>query len=495
MSGWDSINNGSVYSQAMAGFFSRSESAEQDNKARKDLVSRSRILFLESAIARSCIDVLLRECVGSGLRYSPKNASAYFKNYELITTELEKELQKSSDLHTLDSTGRMTFNQIQSLVFKTILLSGDCFLIRLDNGSFCIKESDYVFTPPFMADRKDIFDGVEVDSLGSPIAYWFYNNLYGEDYNKKDFWERIPAIDEETGLPRVLHCMYAERPQQYRGLPLIAPVIEDLWSLRAYLTSETQMAITQVNQSWVITTNTNPSLNPFVGMTQRDLDAPLIPDTPSQEKPQNPPEQQEFSINPPANQYLNGAVSRTRFLQPGCSLHLAEGEDVKAITPTAPHSGLETFVRVVVDQIGCAVGIPSQILTARIDSNFSSCKAAFAQLQHTVRLYRTMFTETFLKPFFQCFVYDTMQAKGWHSKKFSDFEASLLLANESLWLPSTPMVLLEPNREMDFYKNALELGLVSKNEVSQLLFGHDAIHNEDISNDNTEIISNDNEGV
>ena len=88
-----------------------------------------------------------------------------------------------------------------------------------------------------------------------------------------------------------------------------------------------------------------------------------------------------------------------------------------------------------------------------------------------------------------------MQAKGWHSKKFSDFEASLLLANESLWLPSTPMVLLEPNREMDFYKNALELGLVSKNEVSQLLFGHDAIHNEDISNDNTEIISNDNEGV
>jgi len=489
MSGWDSINNGSVYSQAMAGFFSRSASAELDNKARKELVSRSRILFLESAIARSCIDVLLRECVGSGLRYSPKPASVYFKNYDAITGELEKELHKSSDLHTLDSTGRMTFNQIQSLVFKTILLSGDCFLIRLENGSFCIKESDYVYTPPFLADRKDIFDGVEVDNLGSPIAYWFYNNLYGE--SSEASWERIPAIDAESGLPRVLHCMYAERPQQYRGLPLIAPVIEDLWSLRAYLTSETQMAITQVNQSWVITTATNPSLNPFVGMTQRDLDSPLIPEA-EPKKAKESSEVQEFSINPPATQLLNGAVSRTRFLQPGSSLHLAEGEDIKAITPTAPHSGLETFVRVVVDQIGCAVGIPSQILTARIDSNFSSCKAAFAQLQHTVRLYRTMFTETFLKPFFQCFVYDTMQAKGWHSECFSDFEASLLLANESLWLPSTPMVLLEPNREMDFYKNALELGLVSKNEVSQLLFGHDAILND---TNNNEILSTNDEGV
>lgn len=483
MSGYDQISNGSAYTQAMAGFFSRSKSAQQDNAARQELVSRSRVLYLESAMARSCVDVLLRECIGNGLRYSPKDTSDYFQNYAAITSELNTELKKASDLHTLDSTARLTFPQIQSLVFRTILLSGDCFIIRLDNGSFCIKESDYVFTPDFLTvnggreakyEGNSVFDGVEVDGLGIPVAYWFCNTLYKEDLKNRDRWVRIPAIDAESGLPRVLHCAYFERPQQYRGLPLVSPVIEDLWSLRAYLTSETQMAITQVNQSWVITTQTNPTLNPFVGLTEQDLDAPLVSNGAA---PKREPSK-DFSINPPSNSAFNGELTKTKFIQPGSSLHLAEGEDIKAIAPTAPHSGLETFIKCVTDQIGSAVGIPSQILTARIDSNFSSCKAAFAQLQHTVRLYRGMFTETFLKPFFQCFVYETMQAKGWHSKKYSDYESSLIIANEAIWKPSTPAVMLEPNKEMQFYRDALDLGLISRDEVSQLLFGHDAVKDE-----------------
>ena len=78
MAGYSDINNGSLYSQAMAGFFSRSKSATLDNMARKTLVSRSRILYLEAPVARACIDVLLRECVGSGLRYAPRKTSVYF---------------------------------------------------------------------------------------------------------------------------------------------------------------------------------------------------------------------------------------------------------------------------------------------------------------------------------------------------------------------------------------------------------------------------------
>ena len=85
MSGYGDIANGSIYSQQMAGFFSRSRSATQDNLARRELVSRSRILYLESPIARACIDVLLRECVGAGLRYSPAENSPYFVNYAAIT--------------------------------------------------------------------------------------------------------------------------------------------------------------------------------------------------------------------------------------------------------------------------------------------------------------------------------------------------------------------------------------------------------------------------
>lgn len=476
MSGYSDIANGSIYSQQMAGFFSRSKSATLDNKARKELVSRSRILYLESPIGRACIDVLLRECVGSGLRYSPKDSSIYFENYQYICDELSARLNQLSELHLIESTHRLTFSQVQALIFRTILLSGDCFVIRLSDGSICIKESDYCFTPPFLVKDdsvcaeyrgRAVIDGIELDSKSKPVAYWFCKDLYSFKTRRK--WLRIPAYDE-NGLKRVLHCAYFERPDQFRGIPLLAPVIEDLWSLRAYFTSETQMAIMQANMSLVVTTNTNPTVSPFGGLTPMDLDAPLVPEK-TDEKPE------EFSIAPPplTNSLLNGMIKRANFVQPGCSIHLAEGEDVKTITPTAPHSGLETFIRCVSEQIGSAVGIPSQILTARIDSNYASCKAAFAQLQHTVRLYRSMFIETFLKPWFMNFCYDTSLAEGWESDKYTVQEAALLLATESVWQSTQNQTILEPNREIDFYARALELGLVSRDEVARLLFGHDAV--------------------
>lgn len=475
MSGFDMIDNGSLFTQSMAGFFARSKSATMDNSARATLVSRSRILYLESPIARACIDVLLRECVGSGLRYSPYESSDYFPRYSEITKALNSRLKKLSDLHLLESSHRLTFSQLQALVFRTILLSGDCFLIRKNTGEFCVKESDYCFTPPFLTIDADnvakvngnlIIDGVEIKD-GYPVAYWFCENLYKKEV--ESMWVRIPAFDDETGMQQVLHCAYFERPEQYRGLPLLAPVIADLWSLRAYLTSETQMSILQCNQSWVVTTNTNPTLNPFSGLSKLDLDAPLIPDKEDKEKKEP---SSDFSIMP--HSMFSGALRKTEFIQPGTSIHLAEGEDIKAIQPTAPHSGLETFIRCVVEQIGAAVGIPSQILLARIDSNYASCKAAFAELQHTVRLYRSMFIETFLKPFFANFAFDAIEENGWVSSRFEPQEAAQLLASESVWLPGAPPTILEPQREIQFYREALEIGLISKNEAAQLLFGHDA---------------------
>lgn len=483
MSGYSDIANGSLYAQSMAGFFAKSKSATLDNKARQTLVSRSRILYIESPIARSCVDILTRECVGSGLRYAPNDVSSFFENYKSITGELKTRLNLKSQLHLLEASRRFTFSQFQELIFKTILLSGDCFLIRLEDGSFCIKESDYCFTPTFLSkenevvyyiteggERHYVVDGVELDDHSMPVAYWFCNTLYDQSRAlERNSWSRIEAFDDD-GQPRVLHCAFYERPGQFRGLPLLSSVIEPLWSLSAYLTSETQMALLQVNQSWVITTNTDPTRNPFNGVTKRELDAPLVPTTTSSQP------SEDFSLIPPsAEQMYNGAMRKTTFLQPGTSMHLASGEDIKAIAPTAPTNGLKDFVAVVVDQIGAAIGIPSQILTSRIDSNYSSCKAAFAQLQHTVRQYRTMFVESFLKPFFQSFCMDAIEEYGWESQKYSTFEAALLLSNESLWLPSQSQTILEPNREIDFYSKCLELGLVSKDEVANLLFNHDAV--------------------
>ena len=71
-------NNGSIFSQAMAGFFARSESAVQDNLSRQVLASRARILDISSPVARAAIQCLTQGVIGSGLRYSPLPTSQYF---------------------------------------------------------------------------------------------------------------------------------------------------------------------------------------------------------------------------------------------------------------------------------------------------------------------------------------------------------------------------------------------------------------------------------
>lgn len=481
MSGYRDIANGNLMAQSMAGFFARSKSATMDNEARKTLVSRSRILYIESPIGRACIDVLLREAVGSGLRPDPKAESDVIENFGAVSEIVLNKLKKRSTLHLIDSTNRLTFVQFQELVFRTILLSGDCFVVHLPDGTFCIKESDSVYTPAFVNCGVDscvakyegrlIIDGVELDDHSRPVAYWFCHNRNVEKLETS--WTRIPAYDD-SGLPRVIHCMISERPEQFRGLPLLSPCIEMLWSLHAYIQSETQMAILQACQGWVITTGTNKSLNPFAGLSQADLDKPLIPDDNSDsDRDSEHTHSDDFSVMPPSlplgQSFFDGALRKTEFLQAGSTLHLAEGEDIKAVTPTAPNSGLELFIKCIVEQVGAATGIPAQILTARLDSNYASVKAAFSQMQHTTRLYRTVFVESFLKPFMQCFVADCLGC---------DAETAMLVSSEIGWLPSSPQTILEPQREISYYKEAIELGLVSKDEVAQLLFGHDAIKTE-----------------
>lgn len=58
-------------------------------------------------------------------------------------------------------------------------------------------------------------------------------------------WVRVEAFSQKTGLPNVLQLMDSERPDQYRGVSYLAPVIEMLLQNRRYTESELTAAIIQ----------------------------------------------------------------------------------------------------------------------------------------------------------------------------------------------------------------------------------------------------------
>ena len=86
-----------------------------------------------------------------------------------------------------------------------------------------------------------IFDGVEVDNDGMVVAYYVHNTYPWQTTTEPTKWTRVEAYGPRTGLPNILHIMGSERPDQYRGVTYLAPVIEQLLQLRRY-TESTLMA-------------------------------------------------------------------------------------------------------------------------------------------------------------------------------------------------------------------------------------------------------------
>ena len=108
-----------------------------------------------------------------------------------------------------------------------------------------------------------VYDGVEVDSNGRVVAYHISNTYPHQITSEPQKWQRVEAYGAKTGLPNILHIMDSERPDQYRGVPYLAQVIEPLLQLRRYTESELMAALVQSFFTAWIETETDPSDTPF----------------------------------------------------------------------------------------------------------------------------------------------------------------------------------------------------------------------------------------
>ena len=463
-------SGGSLLDQAFAGFFAKSNSANADNASRQILASRSRILEQCSPIARAAISRMCAGCIGSGLRYSPMPECALIEDYAEETARAGKAWERASLLHGMDATRRMTAGELEGAVFRNAMIGGDAFLVRRRTG-WRLLEERVCFTPPwFDIDPNNfwvrrapngaaVVDGVELSKGLAPRAYWFTSSP--ESAAEPESWYRVPAYDR-AGLPCVLHFAMIDRADQYRGIPLLAPVLEVLWSTLAYAKAETQGAILEACQTYVVTTNAqNPTLDPLAGLTAAALDAPLVPEDKDGEG------ETAFEVDPLGmrTSWLGGAVRASNIVSPGTSIHLRPGEDVKFLDPRRPNSYYAQFIDAQAKLVGAAVGIPSEVLLQHFDSSYSASRAALAQFGRTCEAFRRRFVESILKPMFAVFCAKRLDM---------DIDTAWIMARESVWIMRERPIHIDETKELQFWLDAVAAGLVTKDEAAQAMFGHDA---------------------
>jgi len=410
-----SESGASLKKRSLKGMTGKSSSPNEDiNWNNYTLRQRGRLMFMSSPVARSAIETQKTKVVGTGLnlhstidrdllKMSPEAAKKWQRN-----TEREFRLW-ADNRENCDAIGMNTFAGMQQLAVTNWLPNGDVFaLFQRDFNTTQMNpyslrlhmiEADRVCTPydrriipgAVKTDGKAkngnrIYDGVEVDKHGKVVAIYICNVYPNQTLKETDkmIWHRVRVRSSQTGMLNFVHILDSERPDQYRGVSYLAPVIEPMLNITRYTQSE---VIGAMIQSWFtawIKTDTNKAEFPIAEASYGDDDNPDLPP--------------DRNISENSNEYEMG---------PGNVLHLGENEDVKFGSPSIPTPGFDTFVKVLCKEIGAALNIPYDVLLKEFNASYSASRAALMEAWEAFRIRRAWLVERFCQP-----VYETWLAEA-----------------------------------------------------------------------------------
>ncbi len=468
----------SISKKALKGFTAQSGSPIEDiDLHNKTLRQRGRILYMSSPVATASINTNRTKCVGSGLhmKCAVKNkvlgmSEDYIRDWQLHT-EAEWRMWCENKMNC-DALGLNNFYELQQLAMSSWLMSGDVFAVvkRGDTSRWNpytmklqLVEADRVCTPveagqlytSYVTEGVNektgnkIHDGVEVDSNGMVVAYHICNVYPFEFTGETPKWTRVEAVGKKSGLPNILHVMSAERPDQYRGVSYLAPVIETLLQLRRYTESELTAALVQSFLTAWITTDTDPTDNPFSEVGAGDNFG-----VPS-------PAPNEVSYSP--NEYEMG---------PGTINYLQDGENVTFGNPNIPTSGFDDFVKSICRQVGAALELPYDVLMKEFNSSYSAAKGALEEAWEVFKMRRSWFVSDFCQPVYEAWLAEAVAIGRIQAPGFFDNPLIRNAWSSARW-DGPAQTHLDPVKEATANETLVSHGWKTNEQVTREYYGGD----------------------
>lgn len=384
----------STTKKSLKGWFSRAGSPIEDIEYNIDtLRSRSRDLWMGAPLATGAIKTMRTNVIGSGLKLNAQIDAEYLnmtaEEADKWETHVEREWALWAESIHCDAQRMNNFYELQQLAFISKLISGDCFsllpVIPRSNMPYDLRvqliEADRICTPNLNVnlDHK-IVNGVEIDKKGEIVAYHIAQEHPGTSLSLKNSWQRVPKFGALTGRPNILHLMESERPEQRRGVPILAPVMESLKQLSRYTEAELMAAVINGMYSVFITSkNDDPGAEFGSGIDQ------------------------EEQIEPEDDSSIELGAGTVHFLE--------EGEDIKDSNPGRPNANFDGFVTSICRQIGAALEIPYELLLKNFTASYSASRGALLEAWKMFKMRREWMANDFCQPIYEEFLAEGI-AKG-----------------------------------------------------------------------------------
>lgn len=351
-------------------------SADTDiSDALPDLRSRSRDLGRNDMIGGGAIATNTTNVIGVGLRVLPAIDRDVLQLTEEDAEAWEAAAAREFDLWSKhsDATGVQCFEEQQQLAFRSVLEFGDILALRryrdreptVYKSRIQLVEADRLSNPNRIANRDDLVDGIRLTRDGSHLGYYVADRHPGDVNRKATTWRYIPKATRD-GMPIVYHIFERLRPDQTRGVPYLAPVIEGLKQFGDFTEAEITAAV--IASYFTV----------FVTTPEGDPDASGLPES-------------------------DDATSDDREvdLAPGAVVSLGEGERTEFASPTRPNTAFNAFAEAFLSHVAVALELPYELLVKRFTASYSASRAALEMAHATFIKRRAWFAKRFCQPAYE----------------------------------------------------------------------------------------------
>lgn len=344
------------------------------------LRDRSRDQMRNAPVALGALNTDVLHVIGTGLSYTsaidakrlgitPERAQAWMD-------DTKARFNAWAGSPDCDYRRQLDFYGHQELSYRTWKESGDGFvltpIVNRDGEDMLVLqlvEADRVCNPMGQLQTDTLQDGVELQAdSGIPIAIHVAKNHPG-DLRGGNKWTRVPLRGETTGRRNVLHLIDMLRPDQVRGVPWIAPIIEPLKQLGKWSDNELNAAVVS---------------SIFAVFMEMDAEA-----------------FQELYDDNAASSLVDRSDKWSGQLESGKVVNLLPGEKANMQTPGRPNPAFDPFWNAMVRQIGMALGMPHEVLTMHFQSSYTAARGALLMAWRNFMQRRDKMAKLYCQPIFE----------------------------------------------------------------------------------------------
>jgi capsid protein len=388
------------------------KSANSDTLGRqREMIGRSRDAAMNLAPATAAIERNVTFAIGSGLMAIPDLDAEVLGITPQEKAAWTARIRRDYDLYMAstdpDAERAVTGYGQQAVVLRAVFESGDVLGLRcwpdeqigrVHMTAWKLVEADRIVSPFSHTEGERhggqsgpvVVGGVELDSYGAARAFHVLQKAPGAytTARRADDTKRYPAWGQETQLRNAVLVFDKRRPEQVRGVPLLAPVLE-LVRIFADVTDAAAMSLL---------------LQSMLAVIYKSPDATAMPE----------PEYGagELVQSEGVPQTMGDATGGKGIaFEAGMVLELDSDSEIDLKSPGKDNPAYEKFFESVLTLVGAATGTPFGVLMARFNNSYTASKGEMELFYKTVTQRVEAFTGNWCTPHYHAWLYERV-ARG-----------------------------------------------------------------------------------